>query len=267
MVRISIDRVNIGARVIALVLIMSLYFYVAFSKQRSTLKIIEIGFGCSGTSSLNQFFGANDFLNINFALLPNEIVVKKGYLNNIKRWRGSKLVLLYDLLLLNYRTDMPLLYGIPSNIQFIGDLKLGEWGREEDRLPMVKSLHEQNQNATFIILTRPLSHWLHCVLYSFPDKNKTKGEQAPLLFDQWLFYYCNVIDYFKSVNQSERLIVFDTEKDPIDSLKNQFYKINNVELHGELPKINHHKDHPQGTGKDDESGRITLDQYCDMFIT
>eukprot|EP01083_Nonionella_stella_P145821 457787_1 len=100
-------------------------------------------------------------------------------------------------------------------------------------------------SLTTLMNGHTLMHFLttFCMVYSFSSKNRTSQ-----LFDEWLFYYCNVIDYFQSVNESERLIVFDTEKDHIDVLKKQFYKTNDIHLNGELPKTNHHNDHPQGTG-------------------
>eukprot|EP01083_Nonionella_stella_P145822 457788_1 len=160
------NRFNIS--VINVVIIMTLLISFLCT-QVSTLKIIEIGMGCSGTRSLYHFFEANSFESIAWSLDSSKIIAQKGYLDNLKRYHSDS-VRLYDLLLLNYQNDMPMLHGIPSYIQYIGDLKIGHFGLEEDRLGMMKALHRQNSNATFIILTRPLSHWLHCMVYSFSSK-------------------------------------------------------------------------------------------------
>eukprot|EP01083_Nonionella_stella_P174591 605679_1 len=134
-------------------------------KPPSNMKVLEIGMGCSGTSSMHKFFEANHFKAKHFVAEHQP---------------------LHNYIFSNYQNGMNLLWGMPSDLQYIGDLKLAEGhvrsgGRsfsKQETLGMVKALQKQNANATFIILTRPLPHWVKCVVYSFPNQNSTKRQHA-----------------------------------------------------------------------------------------
>lgn len=123
-------------------------------------------------------------------------------------------------------------------------------------------LDQQYKCSKFILNIRPLNHWLlsrsehkakyvkysskinqYWQLHSFwyfreyNDRNKTnwnsdltKEEVFEYWIKDWYFYNCKVINYFKSQNRMNDLLIFDVENDDIQKLINFFDGNNGIKL-------------------------------------
>lgn len=198
------------------------------------MKIFQIGFNKTGTSSLHNLF--------------------KNYTNpKLQSVHWDNGLLAYSMLI-NKINNKPLLSGKYESYNFFSDM---ECVYTKDNIfhwlfiymDDFKTLDVQYPNSKFILNIRDKTNWLksravhrnnspvsyidsHKIYY----KCKSYDDVIKIWSDQYDTHIKNVIDYFHG--RSDDLLVFDIEKDPFQKFSNFFIQSNIQFTIDSLPHIN-----------------------------
>ena len=166
-------------------------------------KIFIIGFNRTGTRTLHNYFNKNGVLSLHW-----------GYGRLAKRIKY------------NYENDKPLLEGY-GKYKVYSDME-DHFNFNYAHITYFKELDKQYPNSKFILNVRNVDTWIRSRNHHMDGKyreyfcyklNINTEELNNIWRKQYYEHYNNVIKYFKD---TDKLLIFDIEKDKVDKLNDFF---------------------------------------------
>eukprot|EP01083_Nonionella_stella_P039631 107762_1 len=194
--------------------------------------IFQIGFNKCGTRTLTQFFRSNHIRSAHWLDSPGH------------HW-------IHHVMIGRYLQNAPILIDYYRQFMFYADFDA--MSEDASGILVWQILFQQYKNSKFILNIRDINHWLksrylhlmsdrrpstYCLHCFYVDwvrivTNSTLSDVEILnqWAHNWYTHHCNVIQFFKRMNASHNLLIFDVENDSISTMIG-FFNGFNLRLNG-----------------------------------